>query len=92
MQVSDRGIALPAAVVDTIFELLVQLHGIDSHTQAGLGIGLSLVKQLVELHGGVRVSSEALRKGSCFTVVLPLAAQPAALRTAHPRHADVNCH
>ncbi|WP_323143347.1 hybrid sensor histidine kinase/response regulator [Massilia phyllosphaerae] len=85
VHVRDQGIGLPASVVDDIFELFVQVHATGIHAQGGLGIGLSLVKQLVELHGGcVTVSSEGAGRGSCFTVVLPLAAQPAALPLAVP--------
>lgn len=72
VQVRDKGIGLSASSIDDIFDLFVQVHPTGVHAQGGLGIGLSLVKQLVELHGGtVSVSSEGLGKGSCFTVVLP---------------------
>ncbi|QOY95235.1 PAS domain-containing protein [Massilia sp. UMI-21] len=72
LRVCDEGIGLSASSVDDIFDLFVQVHATGVHAQGGLGIGLSLVKQLVELHGGrVSVSSEGVNKGSCFTVVLP---------------------
>lgn len=72
VQVCDQGIGLSASSINDIFDLFVQVHPTGVHAQGGLGIGLNLVKQLVELHGGrVSVSSDGLDKGSCFTVVLP---------------------
>lgn len=72
VQVCDQGIGLSAASIEDIFDLFVQVHATGVHAQGGLGIGLSLVKQLVELHGGkVSVSSDGINKGSCFTVALP---------------------
>jgi signal transduction histidine kinase len=56
-----------------IFEIFTQVQTEDATPQAGLGIGLALVKQLVELHGGsVTVASEGTGKGSTFAVQLPL--------------------
>ena len=56
-----------------IFEIFTQVQTEDVRPQAGLGIGLALVKQLVELHGGsVTVASEGAGKGSTFAVQLPL--------------------
>ncbi len=75
VRVRDQGIGLSPSMVDDIFEMFVQVHATGVHAQGGLGIGLSLVKQLVELHGGsVTVSSEGLGKGSCFEIMLPRAA------------------
>lgn len=69
--VSDNGVGISAEMQTRIFELYTQLPGPDARSTEGLGIGLSLVKQLVELHGGsVRVESAA-GGGSCFTVRLP---------------------
>ena len=72
VRVQDEGVGLTVASIEHIFDLFVQVHATGVHSQGGLGIGLSLVKQLVELHGGsVTASSEGLGKGSCFTVKLP---------------------
>jgi signal transduction histidine kinase len=57
-----------------IFGLFTQVSSKSQHTGGGLGIGLSLVKNLVELHGGtVQVRSDGAGAGSEFTVRLPLA-------------------
>jgi signal transduction histidine kinase len=71
--VSDNGIGVPADMQSRIFEIFTQVQTEDATPQAGLGIGLALVKQLVELHGGsVTVASEGTGKGSTFAVQLPL--------------------
>jgi PAS domain S-box-containing protein len=78
ISVRDEGIGLSAASMASIFDLFVQVHAIGVHAQGGLGIGLSLVRQLVELHGGeVAVASDGPGQGSCFTVTLPRCAAPA---------------
>jgi len=78
--VRDEGIGLSAESMATIFDLFVQVHATGVEAQGGLGIGLSLVRQLVELHGGkVTAASNGIGKGSHFTVVLPRAQHGAAL-------------
>lgn len=75
LQVQDNGIGIPAHLLPRIFEMYQQAHGEDQRSQSGLGIGLALVRQLVELHGGrVEAASAGADTGSCFTVRLPLAA------------------
>jgi PAS domain S-box-containing protein len=72
--VQDTGIGIPADLQGRIFEMFAQVDRKPQRAQSGLGIGLSLVKRLVEMHGGsVSVVSEAAGKGSAFTVRLPLA-------------------
>jgi signal transduction histidine kinase/ActR/RegA family two-component response regulator len=72
LTVRDTGIGLPADTFATVFEMFVQVEPATAHTQGGLGIGLALVKALVELHGGhVEVHSEGHNRGSRFTVSLP---------------------
>ncbi|WP_422650756.1 histidine kinase [Cupriavidus sp. H18C1] len=73
LRVSDEGIGIPASEIDTIFDLFVQhKHGKVSD-DGGLGIGLSLCRSLVELHGGsIRASSPGEGMGSTFTIRLPL--------------------
>ncbi|MFO1013465.1 MAG: hybrid sensor histidine kinase/response regulator [Caulobacteraceae bacterium] len=81
--VSDNGMGIPAAKQAQIFEIFAQVQSHGAATQSGLGIGLALVKQLVELHGGtIRVQSEGPGKGSTFTVTLPLLAAGSAAAAA----------
>jgi signal transduction histidine kinase len=71
--VSDNGIGIPLDMQSQIFEIFTQVQTEDARPQAGLGVGLALVKQLVQLHGGsVTVTSEGPGKGSTFEVQLPL--------------------
>jgi len=70
--VSDNGIGIPAESISTIFAMFTQVGLNMSRAQGGLGIGLSLVDRLVEMHGGVvAVHSDGVGKGSTFTVRLP---------------------
>jgi two-component system CheB/CheR fusion protein len=74
VRVEDSGIGISAEMLPLVFDLFTQADHSLAHSQGGLGIGLSLVRSLVELHGGrVVASSEGLGKGSEFAVYLPLA-------------------
>jgi signal transduction histidine kinase/CheY-like chemotaxis protein len=78
--VADHGIGIEAAYLDRLFDHFVQVpQGID-RARGGLGLGLSIVRSLVEMHGGSVVArSEGVGRGSRFVVELPLtAAEPAA--------------
>ena len=81
--VTDTGIGIDADELPRIFGMFSQIDGALERSQGGLGIGLMLVKRLVELHGGsVEAKSEGLGLGSVFTVRLPAfvdASQPQAL-------------
>lgn len=69
--VSDDGLGLNPGEVDKIFEMFAQIDSHLEHARGGLGIGLALVKQLVELHGGaVSASSAGIGKGTTFTIML----------------------
>ena len=73
VRVGDRGIGIPADELLRVFELFTQLDTAIDRSQGGLGIGLTLVRRLVELHDGrVEVASEGVGRGSEFTVRLPL--------------------
>ncbi|GIZ51435.1 hybrid sensor histidine kinase/response regulator [Noviherbaspirillum aridicola] len=72
MAVSDNGAGISAALQPHVFELFTQAERSPDRSQGGLGLGLALVRSLVELHeGSVSVHSEGLGKGSVFTVRLP---------------------
>lgn len=72
IDVTDNGIGVAEDMQSRIFDLFTQSDGPDARSRDGLGIGLALVKQLVELHGGaISLKSEGPGSGSRFTVRLP---------------------
>ena len=72
-RVKDNGIGIPHELQPRVFELFVQAERTLDRSQGGLGLGLALVRSLVELHGGsVVCRSDGPGQGSCFTVRLPL--------------------
>jgi PAS domain S-box-containing protein len=74
VRIRDTGIGMSADFLERVFGLFAQAPVGEERTQGGLGIGLHLVKRLVELHGGtVQASSEGQGRGSEFCVRLPLA-------------------
>jgi PAS domain S-box-containing protein len=82
LRVRDNGIGLPADQLNAIFELFVQIDNSLARSQGGLGLGLTLVKRLVELHGGrVKAHSPGLGQGSEFIVYLPM---------LHPSNSSMN--
>jgi signal transduction histidine kinase/CheY-like chemotaxis protein len=80
IRVRDRGLGIPAEMLPRVFDLFTQVGSALERAQGGLGIGLSLVKSLVTLHGGsVEAHSEGPGRGSEFVIHLPaLAHAPAA--------------
>jgi PAS domain S-box-containing protein len=73
IRVSDTGIGIPEQKLTEIFDMFSQVYSPLDRTQGGLGIGLALVRRLVQMHGGVvYAESPGLGKGSTFTVRLPL--------------------
>ncbi|RYF13855.1 MAG: response regulator [Comamonadaceae bacterium] len=78
VSVRDTGIGIPSHRLENVFEMFSQEEPALSRSRGGLGIGLSLTRQLVELHGGTVVAhSEGPGKGSVFTVRLPVVAMAA---------------
>jgi CheY-like chemotaxis protein len=76
VSVKDTGIGIAVDQLPRLFQMFCQVERSSEKTQGGLGIGLTLVKQLVEMHGGrVEVKSEGLGKGAEFIVRMPLAVQ-----------------
>jgi PAS domain S-box-containing protein len=73
ISVVDNGIGLPADAITSVFEMFSQVASSRDHSEGGLGIGLSLTKGLVELHGGeIEARSAGVGYGSEFIVRLPL--------------------
>ncbi len=77
VRVTDDGLGLTPEAATSIFRLFAQVDDHLPYSHGGLGIGLSLVKQLVELHGGtVSASSDGPGKGATFTIALPAPRDP----------------
>ena len=72
ISVQDTGLGIPADMLGSVFNMFTQINRTLDRAQGGLGIGLSLVKTLVEMHGGsVLAASGGSDLGSTFTVILP---------------------
>lgn len=83
--VCDDGIGIPSEMLDRIFELFVQSDSTADGSGGGMGVGLTLVKHLVELHGGtVTATSCGKNHGSTFTVRLALTKKPLAATEEEP--------
>ncbi len=73
IKIKDNGLGVPPNKLDSIFAMFTQIDAYSTHTKGGLGIGLTLVKRLVDLHNGeIYARSEGLGKGTEFEVLLPL--------------------
>jgi PAS domain S-box-containing protein len=76
VSVTDTGIGIPPQAQDQLFQMFSQVRQHQPHAESGLGIGLSVVKTLVQMHGGsVTAHSDGPGKGSTFTVRLPIVAR-----------------
>ncbi len=93
ISIKDSGVGIPAEMLPQVFEMFAQIDRTLERSQGGLGIGLALVKNLVELHGGsVEAHSMGKGHGSQFVVHLPLSVTnarlspqvPASTLTSHP--------
>lgn len=90
IRVRDTGIGIPPEVLPRVFDLFVQADRSLTRSQGGLGIGLMLVKRLVEMHGGrVQAASDGLGRGCEFTVILPIASPSEAGGDVEGRDAGV---
>jgi signal transduction histidine kinase/ActR/RegA family two-component response regulator len=75
--VSDNGIGIAPEMLNSVFDMFVQVDSTLERTNAGLGVGLSLARRLVELHGGtIEARSAGLNRGSEFSVRLPIVVEP----------------
>jgi PAS domain S-box-containing protein len=96
IRVRDTGIGIPADQLSQVFELFAQGDRTLARSEGGLGIGLTLARELTEMHGGtVSASSEGEGRGSEFAIRLPAAGRPEAADAPEgppegvPRHARV---
>lgn len=88
MDVADDGVGIEPEVLPHVFDMFTQGRDIEHRAQDGLGIGLTLVKRLVQLHGGrIHAASEGKGRGAQFVVHLPLAAAPAQPAAPAPTYA-----
>jgi CheY-like chemotaxis protein/two-component sensor histidine kinase len=84
VEVADTGIGIAPEMLDRVFDLFAQADGALDRSQGGLGIGLTLVRSLVRLHGGtIAARSKGLGHGSTFVVELPLSRTGARSTGAH---------
>jgi signal transduction histidine kinase len=87
--VRDNGIGIPHEMQTHVFELFAQVDSSSTRSHGGLGIGLTIVRTLVELHGGtIRCASDGPGHGSEFQVRLPLLQTPAETEGAKPSASD----
>lgn len=85
--VSDSGIGIPEDKVDSVFEMFAQINESSECGHTGLGIGLTLVKRLVEMHGGsVEVQSRGRNCGTTFHLRLPALPEPPAAVNGAPHN------
>jgi two-component system, sensor histidine kinase len=83
LSVSDTGVGIPEELLPRVFELFVQDERSLDRSQGGLGIGLSVVRKLIEMHGGlVSARSTGTDQGSTFEIVLPRVPAPARAQRA----------
>jgi two-component system, sensor histidine kinase len=89
VRVTDNGAGIPPDMLDRVFDMFTQVNRTLDRAQGGLGIGLSLVRRLVDLHGGsVGAESAGLDKGSTFTIRLPTVDGDAAADAAGTRQPE----
>jgi PAS domain S-box-containing protein len=78
IRVRDNGIGIATERLPSIFDMFEQIEGVSDRSHGGLGIGLTLARRLVEMHGGkIEAHSSGLGKGSEFVMRLPALAEPA---------------
>lgn len=91
VSVQDNGLGIPPDMRSKIFEMFTQVDTSHERGQSGLGIGLTLVKSIVEMHSGqVEVFSPGDRQGSVFTITLPCHQPSAKLRKPRPNRHQIS--
>ena len=90
VSIKDTGLGIPPEMLTNIFDMFGQIETPDEQTRGGLGIGLHVVRKLVEMHGGsVQALSDGLGKGSEFVVTLPLATKESEAKATYESAEDV---
>ena len=91
IRISDSGVGIPAEMLPRVFDMFTQVGTSLDRSQGGLGIGLTLVRRLVELHGGwVEAHSEGKGKGSQFCVYLPISNMESKEKPDAPKSTDAD--
>ncbi|WP_375502192.1 sensor histidine kinase [uncultured Nostoc sp.] len=73
IQIKDTGVGISAEFLPYVFDRFTQAEVPSRHSPGGLGLGLAIARQLVELHGGtIEAASDGIGQGATFTVKLPL--------------------
>jgi signal transduction histidine kinase/ActR/RegA family two-component response regulator len=89
VKVTDSGAGFEPGEAERMFEMFVQLESTRGHAAGGLGLGLTLARSLVDMHGGrIEAASAGIGRGAQFTVRLPLAAASARASAAPEQPAD----
>src|SRR5262249_23611304 len=93
VSVEDTGIGIAPDVLPHVFEQFAQADSTLDRARGGLGIGLSMVKSLIEMQGGrVEARSAGIGKGACFTFWLPVQSAPAEAPAPEPTDAPDRVH
>jgi signal transduction histidine kinase len=88
--ITDNGVGIPAELLPQIFDLFVQSNRSLDRSQGGLGIGLSVVRRLIEMHGGrVSAASDGPGRGARFELRLPIIAPRSDMKDEQPEQASV---
>lgn len=89
--VTDTGVGISPAFLPYVFDRFRQAEASSTRTHGGLGLGLAIVRHLVELHGGtVRAASAGEGQGTTFTVIVPLRARPSLAQDAEALRRGAN--
>jgi heavy metal sensor kinase len=88
--VVDTGVGIPAENLPHIFDRFYRVRNVETHLVQGLGLGLSFVAWIVEVHGGRIDVASTVGEGTRFTVLLPMSAQAVETRAAEPATASIN--
>ena len=93
VRVRDTGIGIPADMLERVFDMFLQIENTLDRAHGGLGIGLTLVREIVNMHHGtITVSSEGPSLGSEFEVRLPCSSQLSAAASSHLERTAVSLH